>query len=107
MIVKIIGLYSSESTRVDESYILREFINYVYNEYKNNKLHHYVHVLQQYKFIVDNTSNKKIVSEILKYDNNFLNFIERYKQNQKVYNFLYNIYLKINIKQYDYKKSFI
>jgi hypothetical protein len=86
---------------------LTEFINAIYDEYKHNNLHYYIHILQQVCFVRDN--DDQIKSKILKYEYlnmDFLKFIEKYKLNIEVYNELSKIYSKIDIKKhYDYNKE--
>lgn len=87
---------------------ISEFITNIYNKYKYNDLliikdDQNIHIQQQYKFVVNNYDEKNILCEILKYeylDEDFLKFIELYKDNKEVYEFLYNnIYENIKIKE--------
>ena len=86
---------------------ISEFISNIYNKHKNNELSQInglnQHIQQQYKFLVNNITEKKILCNLLKYENlheDFKEFIEIYKQDNKVYNLLYNnIYKNIKIKK--------
>jgi hypothetical protein len=86
---------------------ISEFVSSIYKNYKNNKLSvintSNWHVQQQYKFVVNNCENKKIICNILKYETlkeDFINYIERFKKNKIVYTLLYkHICENIKIKK--------
>lgn len=89
---------------------ISEFVDNIYNKFlsdslKNKDIYN-VHILPQYKFLdIDLKSNKSNCT-IIKYetfDKDFLKFIEYYKSNERVYNEMFKIYSKINIKKkYNY-----
>lgn len=85
---------------------LSTFIDNIYNEYKRNKINRFIHINQQYKFLINDENKITSNISIFKYetlDKEFFNFISRYENNNKVYNlFIKDIYNNIKIKE-DYE----
>lgn len=91
---------------------ISKFIDGIYVKYKNNDMQYMTHTRQQYKFILNNDNrfeSKQTVAKnckILKYEllnKDFLKFIEIYRKNTEVYQYLYNhLYKKIFISRQKY-----
>lgn len=80
---------------------LTEFIDEIYIKFKESKLDEILHSIQQYKFLIDKNNNICQKINILKFESlsqDFLNYINIYKNDEYIYNKLYNcIYKNIDI----------